>query len=181
VVEQHPHRAVFLDRDGVLVVPEFRDGRSYAPRSLADFRIYEDAATATATMKAAGYRLVVVTNQPDVGHGRATLSDVEEMHRRLGAALPLDAIEACYHRHIDACDCRKPKPGMLRRAGKRLGIDYAQSFMVGDRASDIAAGKAVGCRTIFIDLNYVDEPSDGADFIVCSLAEAAEIVVAQTG
>jgi D-glycero-D-manno-heptose 1,7-bisphosphate phosphatase len=181
VVKQHPHRAVFLDRDGVLVVPEFRDGRSYAPRSLADFRIYEDAATATATMKAAGYRLVVVTNQPDVGYGRTPLADVEEMHRRLDATLPLDAIEACYHRHADACECRKPKAGMLRRAAERFDLDCSQSFMIGDRASDIAAGKAVGCRTIFIDLNYVDEPSDGADFIVCSLAEAADIVVAQTG
>lgn len=173
-------RAVFLDRDGVLVVPEFRDGRSYAPTTLADFRVYEDAAAATATMKAAGYRLVVVTNQPDVGYGRAALADVEEMHRRLNEALPLDAIEACYHRHVDVCDCRKPKPGMLQRAGARLGIDYAQSFMVGDRASDIAAGKAAGCRTIFIDLGYADEPSVGADFVVFSLSEAAAIVAAQS-
>src|ERR1700730_16726615 len=113
-------RAVFLDRDGVLVVPEFRDGRSFAPRSLADFRIYDDAAAATALMKTAGFRLVVVTNQPDVGYGKIALADVEEMHRRLDAALPLDAIEACYHRHDEACDCRKPRPGMLRRAAERL-------------------------------------------------------------
>jgi D-glycero-D-manno-heptose 1,7-bisphosphate phosphatase len=181
VVTRLPSRAVFLDRDGVLVVPEFRDGRSFAPTSLADFRIYDDAVAATATMKAAGYQLIVVTNQPDVGYGRVTLADVDEMHRRLNVALPLDAIEACYHRHVDACNCRKPKPGMLLRAGERLGIDYAQSFMVGDRASDIAAGKAVGCRTIFIDLNYVDEPSDGADFVVRSLSEAAAIVAGRAG
>lgn len=171
-------RAVFLDRDGVLVVPEFRDGRSFAPRRLADFRIYEDAAAATALMKAAGYRLVVVTNQPDVGYGHIAVADVEEMHRRLFAALPLDALEVCYHRRDENCECRKPKPGMLRQAGKRLDIDFSRSFMIGDRGSDVLAGRALGCRTIFIDLGYVDEDPKGPDFRVVSLSEAAKIVAA---
>lgn len=175
-----PARAVFLDRDGVLVVPEFRDGRSYAPRRLADFRLYEDAAAATRLMKNAGFYLIVVTNQPDVGHGHVGRAVVEEMHRQLAETLPLDAIEACYHRPADGCDCRKPKPGMLRRAAARLGVDCTRSFMIGDRASDVAAGRAVGCRTIFIDLGYRDEHSDGADFIVKSLAEAARIVSGET-
>jgi D-glycero-D-manno-heptose 1,7-bisphosphate phosphatase len=172
-------RAVFLDRDGVLTVPEFRDGRSFAPRRLADFRLYEDAAEATRQMQAAGFCLVVVTNQPDVGHGRIDLDVVKEMHRRLAAALPVKAIEACYHRQDQGCDCRKPRPGMLRRAASHLGIDCARSFMVGDRASDIEAGRGVGCRTIFIDRGYADEHSNGADFIVASLAAAAAIVLRQ--
>jgi D-glycero-D-manno-heptose 1,7-bisphosphate phosphatase len=170
-------RAVFLDRDGVLTVPEFRDGRSFAPRRIEDFRLYEDAEPAAAALKAAGFRLIVVTNQPDVGYGRVELEIVEEMHRRLAALLPVDSIEACYHRHDDACDCRKPKPGMLRRAAHHFGIDCAQSFMIGDRASDVAAGRSLGCRTIFIDLGYRDEHPDGADFIVKSLGEAAKIVL----
>jgi D-glycero-D-manno-heptose 1,7-bisphosphate phosphatase len=173
--------AVFLDRDGVLVVPEFRDGRSYAPRSLTDFRIYDDAKAATLLMKAEGFLLIVVTNQPDVGYGHVDLAEVEEMHRRLMAWLPLDAIEACYHRHTEECGCRKPKPGMLRRAVERFGIDCEQSFIIGDRGSDIAAGRAVGCRTIFIDLDYIDESHEGADFTVRSLSEAAKIVSRRRG
>jgi D-glycero-D-manno-heptose 1,7-bisphosphate phosphatase len=169
--------AVFLDRDGVLTVPEFRDGRSFAPRRLEDFRLYEGASEATARLKAAGFRLIVVTNQPDVGYGRTPIETVEEMHRRLAGLLPVDAIEACYHRHDEACDCRKPKPGMLRRAAARLGIDCTRSFMIGDRASDVAAGRSVGCRTVFIDFGYRDEHADGADFIVRSLGEAATIVL----
>jgi D-glycero-D-manno-heptose 1,7-bisphosphate phosphatase len=173
-------RAVFLDRDGVLSVPEFRGGRSFAPRRLADFRLYDDAAEATRQMKGAGFCLVVVTNQPDVGHGRIELGVAEEMHRRLAAALPVDAIEACYHRQDEGCECRKPKPCMLRRAALRFGIDCPRSFMIGDRGSDIEAGRRVGCRTIFIDRGYVDEPPEGADFVVASLAAAAMVVLSKS-
>lgn len=170
-------RAVFLDRDGVLTVPEFRGGRSFAPRRLADFRLYEDAAESTRRMKEAGFKMVVVTNQPDVGRGLLALDIVEEMHRRLAAALPVDAIESCYHRQDEGCDCRKPKSGMLRRAAWRLGIDCSRSFMIGDRASDVEAGRNVSCRTIFIDRGYIDEQSGQADFIVKSLAQATLIVL----
>ena len=69
---------------------------------------------------------------------------------------------------------------MLRRAAERFGLDCSQSFMIGDRASDVAAGRALGCRTIFIDLDYVDEAPEGVDFTVRSLGEAAEIVAAAT-
>ena len=105
--------AIFLDRDGVLVIPEFRDGRSYAPRKLLDFRIYSGAAESAGRLKDAGYTLVVVTNQPDVGNGLVDRSVVEEMHQKLRASVPVDAVEVCYHTTADNCDCRKPKPGML--------------------------------------------------------------------
>jgi len=170
-------RAVFLDRDGVLVVPEFRDGRSFAPRRLADFRLYDQADYWLGRMKDAGFRLVVVTNQPDVGSGLVELTVVEEMHRRLAEALPVDAIEACYHQRGDGCDCRKPKPGMLQRAAERLSLNCSRSFMIGDRAGDVAAGRAAGCTTIFIDLGYVDERPERPDFTVSSLDEAAQIVL----
>ena len=171
--------AVFLDRDGVLTVPEFRDGRSFAPRSLDDFLIYEEAPAALARLKSAGFRLVVVTNQPDVGNGITERAVVEEMHRRLMAALPLDRIEVCYHSREAGCDCRKPRPGMLRSAAAALGIDYANSFMIGDRGSDVAAGRMVGCTTIFVDLGYRDETAHGADFVASSVGDAADIVLRQ--
>ncbi|MGO8920584.1 MAG: D-glycero-alpha-D-manno-heptose-1,7-bisphosphate 7-phosphatase [Stellaceae bacterium] len=171
------NRAVFLDRDGVLSIPEFRDGRSFAPRHLDDFRLYEDAAECLRRLKAAGFSLIVVTNQPDVGNGLVDREVVEEMHRRLAAALPVDAIEVCYHRQADGCDCRKPLPGMLRRAAARLGIDCTRSIMVGDRESDVAAGQAMGCRTIFIDLGYRGCRPDSANYTVGSLAEATAIIL----
>jgi len=172
-------RAVFLDRDGVLVIPELRDGRSFAPRSLAAFRIYDDAAASLARLRTAGFKLVVVTNQPDVGNGIVELSVVEEMHRRLSAVLPtLDSILACYHRQGEECDCRKPKPGMLIRAAQNLRIDCRRSFMIGDRGSDVAAGQALGCTTILIDLHYTGVDLGSPDHRVSSLTEATGIILA---
>jgi D-glycero-D-manno-heptose 1,7-bisphosphate phosphatase len=170
-------RAVFLDRDGVLVVPEFRDGRSFAPRRLEDFGLYEAAKSCVERLKAADYRVVVVTNQPDVGNGLVSQSVVEEMHRRLRQELSVDEIRVCYHAQEAACACRKPRPGMLLDAAQKLGLDLSRSVMIGDRASDVDAGKAAGCRTVFIDLGYREPRPEHADFIVTSLSEATEIVL----
>src|SRR5439155_5323244 len=90
--------AVFLDRDGVIVVPEFRDQRSFAPRRLADFRLYPDAAASLRRLKRAGFLLAVVTNQPDVGNGLVARSEVDAMHEIMMRALAVDAVKACFHR-----------------------------------------------------------------------------------
>lgn len=170
-------RAVFLDRDGVLVIPEFCDRRSYAPKRLEDFRLYPDALRSVSSLKAAGYRVIIVTNQPDVGAGIVERAVVEAMHQQLLRELPVDDIEVCYHTKQDGCDCRKPKPGMIMRAARRHAIDCANSIMVGDRASDVEAGRAAGCRTIFIDLGYRDENPERPDHVVSSLGEAAAVIL----
>jgi D-glycero-D-manno-heptose 1,7-bisphosphate phosphatase len=170
---------VFLDRDGVLSIPEFRDGRSYAAARLADFKLYDDAEQSVRRLKDAGYVVVVVTNQPDVGNGRAERSEVEAMHRQMESTLPIDRIEVCYHPQNEGCACRKPKPGMLLTAAAALGIDLAGSTMVGDRNSDMAAGKAAGCGTILIDRGYRDERPQNADHVVLTLAEATDKILAE--
>ncbi len=170
-------RAVFLDRDGVLIVPEMRNGRSYAPRSIETFRMYPQAAEALARLKAAGYLLIVVTNQPDIGNGLVSVEVVNEMHRLIAQALPIDRIEMCPHSQSEDCNCRKPKPGMLINAARHLEIDLAGSVMVGDRFSDMEAGRAAGCRTIFMDLDYQREEPVAADYAVRSLGEAADLIL----
>ena len=172
--------AVFLDRDGVIVIPEFRDGRSFAPLRLEDFKLYPDAAPSLGRLKREGFLLAVVTNQPDVGHGRILRTEVEAMHEILQGELPIDALKACFHRQDEHCDCRKPKPGMILAAAHELGIDLAKSFMVGDRGSDVAAGRAAGCTTIFIDLGYDEPAPDAPDHVVRSVAEAAQIIIQTT-
>ena len=94
--------AVFLDRDGVIVVPQFRDQRSFAPRRLQDFRLYPEAAASLGKLKRAGFLLAVVTNQPDVGRGLIPRPEVDAMHESITRELPLDAIKACYHRQADS-------------------------------------------------------------------------------
>jgi D-glycero-D-manno-heptose 1,7-bisphosphate phosphatase len=173
-------KAIFLDRDGVIVIPEFRDGRSFAPTRLEAFQFYPDAFESLSRLKAAGYKLVVVTNQPDVGKGLVSVDTINEMHRRISQALPIDRIEMCPHAQFEACDCRKPKPGMLLNAARHCGIDLAASVMVGDRSSDVEAGRAAGCKTVFIDLDYVSELKPASpDYTVHSLAEAADVILAR--
>jgi D-glycero-D-manno-heptose 1,7-bisphosphate phosphatase len=104
---------------------------------------------------------------------------VEAIHRHLLEVLPIDRIEVCYHPGGDEsdCECRKPKPGMLRRAARELGIDLATSWMVGDRWRDIDCGHAAGCRTVFIDYGYDEELRQQPDFRCHSLLEAAHIIL----
>jgi D-glycero-D-manno-heptose 1,7-bisphosphate phosphatase len=106
---------------------------------------------------------------------------LDEMHRRLLASLPVDSAKVCCRTAEEACDCRKPKPGMLLQSAKEFGISLPDSYMVGDRATDVEAGRAVGCRTIFIDLGYTIEPKpDNAWFVVSSIARAADVILAAT-
>src|SRR5208283_2510382 len=171
-------RAVFLDRDGVLVVPLFRDGRSFAPTNLQEFSIYPEAARCVSRLKEAGLLVVVVSNQPDVGAGRVDRSVLEEMHARLRTAIPLDAIKVCCHTKEQRCACRKPRPGMLFDAAAELRIDLSCSTIVGDRGSDVEAGAAAGCRTAFVDLGYTSEPRPAnPDRVVASLREATDWIL----
>jgi len=169
--------AVFLDRDGVIVIPEFRDRRSFAPRRLEDFKFYPEAAASLHRLKRAGFLLAVITNQPDVGNGLISRSEVDAMHETRARELPVDAVKACFHRQDEHCDCRKPKPGMILEAARELGIDLGKSFMVGDRGSDVEAGRAAGCSTVFIDLGYAELAPDAPDYVVHSIREAADVII----
>jgi D-glycero-D-manno-heptose 1,7-bisphosphate phosphatase len=170
-------RAVFLDRDGVLTRSIVRDGRPYAPRSLEEFQLLPGVAEAIAQLREAGFRTIVVTNQPDVATGEIDISLLGEMHRKLRALLPVDDIKVCCHVDQDRCECRKPKPGMLFEAAREWPIDLARSFMVGDRWRDVSAGKAAGCTTVFIDYDYAEVQRDRPDFVVTSLEEAVRIIL----
>jgi D-glycero-D-manno-heptose 1,7-bisphosphate phosphatase len=173
VDEALSRRAIFLDRDGVINESVVRDGKPYPPADLASLRVLPDVPSALAGLKSAGYALVVVTNQPDVGRGIQQRSVIDAMHERLRAELPLEAIYMCCHTDADQCACRKPRPGMLLDAARDLDLDLGRSFMVGDRWRDTDAGIAAGCRTIFIDRGYAERQPQSFDRRVSSLADAA--------
>jgi D-glycero-D-manno-heptose 1,7-bisphosphate phosphatase len=168
-------RAVFLDRDGVLNRPVVRGGLPFPPANVDEFELYPGVATGAVQLKAAGFILIVVSNQPDVGRGTQTRAAVEAMHEKLRAAVPaIDGIEVCYHAGAsrgDPCDCRKPKPGMLRAAAASHHIDLERSFLIGDRWRDVDCAKAAGCRAIFIDHRYREPLREKPDFTVTSFAE----------
>ncbi len=176
------NRAVFLDRDGVLTIPEFRNGRSYAAQSLETFQFYSDAADAVKRLKQAGFTIIVVTNQPDVGAGLVPRSLIDTMHERLRAAMPVDIVLLGLHGAMVAQECLdcegELRIGMLMSAAKRWNIDLNSSYMVGDRASDVEAGLAAGCTSVFIDLGYTSElVATGQAATVSSVGEAAAWIV----
>jgi D-glycero-D-manno-heptose 1,7-bisphosphate phosphatase len=177
-MERAPRRAVFLDRDGVLVRVAVRDGKPYPPDSLAALEILPDVPAALAALREAGFILIVVTNQPDVATGKQHREIVDSMHEVLRQKLPLDGIEVCFHVDADNCACRKPKPGMLLQAAERWSIDLARSYIVGDRWRDIDCGHAAGCVPIFIDRNYCEPLRLRPTLVVSDLREASAAILA---
>jgi D-glycero-D-manno-heptose 1,7-bisphosphate phosphatase len=129
-------------------------------------------------LKAHGFALYVITNQPDVARGTQTREAVEAIHQALASSLPIDDIFVCYHDDADDCACRKPKPGLLLEAQRKHNIDLSRSFFVGDRWRDIDAGHAAGCKTVLIDYGYRErKPARPPEATVRSLREAADWII----
>jgi D-glycero-D-manno-heptose 1,7-bisphosphate phosphatase len=167
-------RGVFLDKDGTLVenVPYNVDP--------ARIRLAPGAAEAVARISAAGYRVIVVSNQPGVGLGFFAEHELERVQRHLAALLPMTAFYYCPHAPQAGCPCRKPQSGMLLQAAREHGVELAQSWMVGDILDDVEAGRRAGCRTVLVDngnetewqLNAAREPHAK----VKGLLEAADLI-----
>ncbi len=173
------NEAVFLDRDGVLNEVEIRDGKPFAPRRADDFRLIPGSRESVIRLKNHGFLIIVVTNQPDIGNGLAQPSEIEAMHRQLRDLIPVDEIHICPHKQTENCECRKPRPGMLLAAMQEQKIDLKRSWMIGDRTSDVEAGKRAGCLTAFIDRNYAIETTEpGATITVSSLSDAVDTILA---
>jgi D-glycero-D-manno-heptose 1,7-bisphosphate phosphatase len=176
--------AVFVDRDGTLNVQTIRDGKPFAPQRVEDFELFPGVPAACAELAAAGFILVVATNQPDIGRGTLAPAVMEAMHARLRALIPeiarIEVATAAGDEPGRPPDRRrKPEPGMLFDAAAALGLDLAKSWMVGDRWRDVDCGQRAGVRTVFIDFDY-DEPLRAApDFRVRSFVEAARIILAR--
>lgn len=172
-------RAVFLDRDGTLV-----EEVGYLDR-LDRLRVFPWSVDAVRLLNRAGFRAVVVTNQAGVAKGLFPETFVGEAHRELEARFAdggaiIERFYYCPH-HPEgtvaafraACECRKPKAGMIWQAQRELGIDPARSFVVGDRWIDVEMGRAAGARTVLVRTGYgrAEEPLRPADLTADFVAE----------
>jgi heptosyltransferase-2 len=179
---------VFLDRDGTL-----NHDPGYV-RSVAELKLLPGVPSALAKLKAAGARLVLVTNQSGVARGFLTLKDLEAIHARLQGLLEeqdaaLDAVYFCPHHPDDGCRCRKPGRGMVDRAVADLQLDLRRSYLVGDHMRDIQLAKSIGARAVLVTPGPVDTRAvevlrtEGAmpDSIVTSLGEAADWILKDAG
>lgn len=182
-------RAIFLDRDGVINVE-----KNFV-LSPDEIELYPFSGGAIKKLNQAGYLVIVITNQSAVARNYISLDDLERIHRAMrhllssSAGARVDDIYYCPHReHLDEppdnpefikdCDCRKPKPGMLLEAARRWDIDLESSWLIGDSARDIQAGKDAGCRTIGLRTGHalkgIVEPPD---YIFDDLDEAVDFIM----
>ena len=144
-------KAVFLDRDGTIVVE-----KGYITAA-NDIELIPGAAPAIIRLREAGWKVFVVTNQGHVAKGMITEDELGVINFRMVSMLgaegaELDGIYACIH-HPDysgECDCRKPLPGLLERAASEHGVDLASSVMIGDTMRDLEAGRAAGARSVLV-------------------------------
>jgi len=169
-------KAVFLDRDGVVNQPP---PEGWYVTAVADLVLLPGAADAITRLNRCGFVVVIVTNQRCIARGIASAEIVANIHERLLQEVEahggrIDRIYVCPHDDHEACDCRKPKPGMLRRAEREFELDLRSCWMVGDKESDVLAGQGAGCRTIRVNpTNHGD-----ANYVCRSLPEAVNIILA---
>ena len=138
-------KVIFLDRDGVI-----NHDSPYYIKSWAEYEFLPGSLEALAALSAAGYVLIVVTNQSIIGRGMVPLEVLEDTHRRLCRAVAqaggrIFDIVYCPHRPDEYCGCRKPQPGMILQAQARHRIDLCRAVMIGDNAKDIECGRRAGC------------------------------------
>ena len=171
-------RAVFLDRDGVIV----RDPPHYAHR-LDQLKLIPGSASAIRLLNEYDFKVIVVSNQSGIGRGYYTEEDVISFNHVMNIMLEkegawIDDIYYCPHHPDTNCRCRKPGIGMLKRAEKKWTINLMQSFMIGDKQSDIEAGKRAGCKTILVETGHGAEELKNnkieCDFIAKDLFNAVD-------
>jgi histidinol-phosphate phosphatase family protein len=163
--------AIFLDRDGVI-----NRRRVDHVKSWSEFEFLPEALKGLREIRRTGARVVVVTNQSAVGRGLISEADLTVIHERMlseisAAGGRIDAIYTCLHTPSDGCDCRKPAPGLIRRAAAELGLKTECSVLVGDSASDVEAARAAGCIPLLVTDRAGDEVATARD-----LRQAAGLV-----
>jgi D-glycero-D-manno-heptose 1,7-bisphosphate phosphatase len=170
------YKAVFFDRDGVINKSVVIDGKPYPPSDVSNLEILQGVEEGILELRAAGFKIFIVTNQPDVARGKTDRSIVENIHNFILKKFNIDEIECCFHDDTELCDCRKPQPGMILRLASKWHIDLTNSFLVGDRWRDIKAAKNAGVISILIDYQY-KEKQETPDYSCKLFTEAINFIL----
>jgi D-glycero-D-manno-heptose 1,7-bisphosphate phosphatase len=168
---------VFLDRDGALNHTTVHHGVPYPPDDVTACVLLPGVRQACHLLHTAGYTLVVVTNQPDMARGRQRRERVEHITAWIQYTLAVQQVLTCYHDSAGQCACRKPKPGLLLQAAHAQGITLPRSVMIGDRRSDVEAGRAAGCASVLIEREYSKRDLCQPDWIAHDLLAAAHVIL----
>jgi D-glycero-D-manno-heptose 1,7-bisphosphate phosphatase len=147
------YKAVFFDRDGVLISAPKVNNKPCSIKNFSQIKIVKGLIPYIKKIKK-NFKIIMITNQPDVYRNKIKKLEVEKVNFYLKKKLKLDDVFVCYHDNLHNCNCRKPKSGLLLSAKKKWNLDLKKSFLVGDRYSDIIAGKNVGCTNFFVNHKY---------------------------
>jgi D-glycero-D-manno-heptose 1,7-bisphosphate phosphatase len=170
-------RAIFLDRDGTLMADV-----GY-PRHPDQVTLLPGAAKGLAACREAGFRLAIISNQSGVGRGYFGADTVWAVHQRLldlleAEGVQIDDAQYCLHAPEDDCACRKPSPLMIERSARQLGAEPSASFMIGDKLSDVEAGRRAGCRTILLSPDGDASQGSAADFVARDWEACTRMILA---
>ena len=167
--------AIFFDRDGVLIEAPVINGLPKSSHKLRDIKLCKDIDDTCKFLKNKRYKLIMITNQPDVSRGLNSKKNILEINLYLKKKIFLDDLFVCFS-DDEKCYDRKPNPGMLEKASQKHNIDRKKSYFIGDRWRDIEAGKKFGCKTIFIDRKYNEKLTTHPDYTVESIKEIIAII-----
>lgn len=195
------HRAVFLDRDGVIneLVYYEEQGLVDSPFTVEQLKLFPRAGEAIKKLTEGGYKVVIASNQPAIAKGQLSWETFEKIRGKMREELAKQAASVdgeyyCFH-HPEAiiadlkvnCECRKPKPGLLLQAAREHDIDLLESWMIGDNLTDVKAGKSAGCKTVLLGkmkcqlCRLMDEEDARPDSIASSLSEAVSVILNSEG
>jgi D,D-heptose 1,7-bisphosphate phosphatase len=167
------NRAVFLDRDGVI-----NEEVGFLHKK-KDIKFYPQAIEALKILSGSAYKIIIITNQAGIGRGLYTEEEYGKFEKeyidelaKFAKEIRIDKIYHCPHHPAEGvggykvdCECRKPKPGMLFQAQKDFNLNLGESYIIGDKRSDIEAGRAAGCKTILVNTGYGGRGGEKADFM----------------
>ena len=167
------NKAIFLDRDGVIIHAPKINNKPKSIKKINEIKIFYRNQLAIKNLSKF-FKIIVITNQPDVSRLKIKKSTVNKINLILKKKLHIDKIYTCFHDNKDNCDCRKPKIGNILKAKKKYNLNLKKSYFIGDRNSDVEAGKKAGCINYFIDRNYDEKkPSKKGCFYAKSLYSAS--------
>jgi len=164
--------AVFIERDGILNEVKEGSRNPIQPLTLGEFKLRKEAVEPLRKLKAAGFLIIVTTNQPGLSRGYQSRSELDLMHKLVRRMFAVDDILVCPHDESDHCPCRKPRPGLLVEAAFKWHLDLDHSFVISDKWQDSEAARGAGCTSLL-----VESPWNGQvhhDFILPSLETIVE-------
>ena len=169
-------KAIFIERDGILNEVRRETKNPISPLTLEEFKVKSDAESALRDLKAAGFVLIVTTNQPGLSRGCQSRRELDRMHDLLRQQFPVDDLMVCPHDESDYCPCRRPRPGLLIEAAFKWQLNLEYSFVISDKWQDAEAARTAGCTSLLLSSPWVGRAHP--DFVLPGLDQIVAKILA---